>query len=182
MTTQGFVHIEEQEHPFRIHIKVTGVSFGSFHDSPNSTYAIAMFDDEKKELSNFYTFEFSKRFTISVKFKIKTFDIESKFITFYVYKMKFITKELLGKLSFPISAFPVNKVCHEKLAFQLEKFKKSPISIIFDIHVDSKHKRPYKAPKGESPYEQFDSGLYQQEHIEREPTNTSILTTSILKD
>ena len=171
-----------QEHLkyIRVYIRVLGVSFGTFTDDPHSQYAVAMLDGVTNELSKYYTFSFNRRFNIRIPFKIKTTDLDSYFVTFKVYKMNLITKELLGKISVPLSTFPMNTICHEKLALQPEIKLKSPISILFDIHIDNKHKRPYKAPEGKSPFERFDSSscLFPVEEVQKPAS--SILTGELI--
>ena len=145
----------------RAYIKIKGVSFGSIQSKPDSMYSVSVHNTKTGKSSKFYTFRFCKRRNISVKINLTV--LEQQFQTFQiqVHKIKTFTKTLIGYCVVPFNAFPLNKVCHEKLVCQMEQSTLVPMSVIFDLHISTDpSKRPYEAPAGRSTLPVFDSTAY----------------------
>ena len=145
----------------KAYIKIRGISFGSLQDKPDQIYCVSVYNTRTGKSSKNYTFRFCKRRSISVKINFSVVAQEVQTFQIKVHKVKTFTKELIGSCTVPFNAFPVDKLCHEKLVCQMEKSQLVPMSVIFDIHLSTDpSKKPYEAPVGRSRLPIFDSTAY----------------------
>ena len=150
---------------FKAYIRVIGVNFGSFKDKDNQLYSVQMYNPVSGLKSKFFSFHFKNRNEFTIKFNLDVNDKEHQFFVLYIHKIKTFTKELIGQVNIPFSAFPLNAVCHETVELQMNRKQEIPMSISFDIHLNENNSPAWSAPPGVSQLECFDPQKYANEHM-----------------
>lgn len=164
------------------HVIIRGVSFGSTIDDPEQVYGITIFNPHSGMTSELYTFRYSRRNKLCIKFFIKVPHKASQILQVSIVRVGLIKNDEVANVIIPLAAFPENNVCHEKLVCTMKNEVKVPMSLVFDMHLDTKNKAAFDAPVGKSKLEIFDSNNYYNLHFNdiREPENNVLRETLLV--
>ena len=145
-----------------VYVEIRGLHFGSMVDKPSSRYSFSIYNPETGNKSKFYRFIYTPKVSVRLGFSMAFTSHRTQYFTIMIHKQVPILnkKELVGKVDVPLSAFPLNLLCPEKLQVMTEKPQIHPMSISFAVHLDTRKAKPLSAPLGESKLPKYDSNNY----------------------